>query len=330
MSTANNLFIWAAWNNFCCGCQRIYYTTRGVGKDENTASWPGNGVAAVLLFYGAVLVLAAILSPTLFFAVERLAAAFPGGPWHHLMDKGFAKFYNRSTLLSLAVLIWPFLKFCGIRTRTDLRFGKISPGKFSLTFLTGTAMVCPIFLWLALRHQFSPRTITTPLFLANSMKFFTAALVIGIAEETIFRGVVLELFSKNLTMPWAAALASLFFAHCHWMGARQIPTNGVTAFSGFHCAWAALSAGIGSIPSLNFINLTALGILLATLLWKTGSLWYPIAFHGGTVFAMMQWRSFGKITAGGTAIGILDTAWTLALQIIAIGWLIGSSAKTKS
>lgn len=84
--------------------------------------------------------------------------------------------------------------------------------------------------------------------------YLTPSLAVGICEELGFRGYVFQTLGERVPV-WAAAIVmSVIFALCHF------------TLTGFNAAF---------VVSVTLISLTFL-----SLRYATGSLWFPIGFHG--------------------------------------------------
>ncbi|MDR0693518.1 MAG: CPBP family intramembrane metalloprotease [Puniceicoccales bacterium] len=297
-------------------------------------SLPKNGIILFGIFYVCTLCLAALLAPLLFFTAKFLANKLPMELFQHFIDRGFGKFFGRAQLISLVILIFPFLKICGFHSLEDIHFTKIRGRKFLLTFSGGFILTCTIFAWLSFHNVSIFKPAVGKVYFWNLLKFTMGAVSIGFLEEIIFRGTIFNLFSRNLNAICSILLASLFFAHCH-LGVGnnlKIDVADITIFSGFrYIIPTMMSIGHGFNP-LNFLNLMAFGVLLSLLLLRSKSLLSPIAFHMGVVFALMSIRSFIDIVTfvdgKCCSIGILDTWLSFALQsFVALGLVLRKCEK---
>jgi membrane protease YdiL (CAAX protease family) len=119
------------------------------------------------------------------------------------------------------------------------------------------------------------------------------AIIVALTEEVIFRGLVLRLFNSATLRPWLALiLSSAFFAYTHF----KIPPGGWTKLGAIHwdTGWYAaywMLVGIGvEFDFKRFVALLLLGMVLGTLMLRTGSLWPGIALHSGLVFGMLLYH----------------------------------------
>ncbi|MDR1401519.1 MAG: CPBP family intramembrane metalloprotease [Puniceicoccales bacterium] len=289
--------------------------------DGSAENW--NGVVRFLVFYLGILLLAAILTPIMFFSVKYCAERFSVEIFHHFIGKGFGKFFDRAKLISAIILLFPLVKISGIRSAKDIWLEKFSKRQFFLIFASGFIFTHLVYGWLMCANHFSAEAVPVKIYFSNLGKFAVAATGVGFLEELLFRGVIFRLFSESLGRISAIVLASLFFAYCHGgVGeSAKINTDSATIFSGFSCIIPSLLSICRNFNLLSFLNLTMFGIFLSVLLVDLKSIFAPIAFHIGVVFAVMNVRSFIKIAA----IGVLDTRLTFVLigtLIIFISWRI--------
>ncbi|MDR1457241.1 MAG: CPBP family intramembrane metalloprotease [Puniceicoccales bacterium] len=297
-------------------------------------SLPKNGMILFGIFYLCALCLAAMLTPALFYATKFLANKFSMELFQHFIDKGFGKFFGRAQLIALVILMFPFLKICGFHSLKDIYLTKIRGRKFLLTSSGGFILTCTIFAWLFLHNVSIFKPVIAKVCFWNLFKFTMGAIGIGFLEEIIFRGIIFNLFSRNLNAICSILLTSLFFAYCHLEvgNSLKIDMADVSIFSGFRCIIPTImNIGHGFSP-LNFLNLMAFGVLLSLLVLKNKSLLFPIAFHMGVVFALMSIRSFVDVVTlvdgKYCSIGILDTWISLALQsFVALGLVLWKCEK---
>ncbi|MDR3144122.1 MAG: CPBP family intramembrane metalloprotease [Puniceicoccales bacterium] len=280
------------------------------------------GTVLLLLFYASTLLLAAVIAPMLFFGAKYCAEIFSGGPFQHFMGKGFCKFFDRARLIAFAILLVPFVKISGVKISRDPWFRKVSPLRALWTFIAGFVLLCALFAWFdrdiaagAFKCA-AGKVLAAPL----TAKLMLGAVAIGLCEEIIFRGFALRLLLMDFKMPFAIAIGSLFFAHCH-IGASaavKISPADVTIFSGFRCLVPA-AFGSGGISDLqNYANLVAFGTVLSLLLVRFGSIWYPIAYHSGAVFAIAAHRAVARTIPGYHCCGALSSSAAFAVQILLI------------
>jgi membrane protease YdiL (CAAX protease family) len=267
-----------------------------------------NAVVKIVLFFLAVVVLGAVLAPMLYWAVHALEpwALANGllrwepvgnqvearGPFTFL-EADFQKFFNRAMLLSALLLLWPALRWMGIR-RGDLRLQQDARWRSHL--LVGLAVGGGVVALMAAGYVFlgyyhlkgSPPWGALP-------RIALSAVVVAMLEEWLFRGMIFGLFAKAMKPVRALFWTTLVFATLHFLK----PDEDV------HIAQVDWSSGFALLPYV-FHQFTEPAMLLAglttlfTLGWllgyarlRTGSLWMGIGIHAGVVFVKM---GFSKIT----------------------------------
>jgi membrane protease YdiL (CAAX protease family) len=239
----------------------------------------------------AVLAAGGLVAPWVFWGGQALAAA---GLTDWLAKFPFHRVLSRSVQISALVLLWPALKWIGLRRVKDLGLQRNpSAGRdlvAGLLLAVGLVALLAVFYLVAGWFVFRP----DPEWSKLGRIVLTAAAVGGI-EEVIFRGVVLGLCLWSLRPAAAIAVSSLLFAVVHFLKpARSALRAGeVNVWSGwtellsFTAAWpepAVLVAGLAS--------LLVAGWILGAATVKTRSLWLPVGLHAGWVFAQQTSQTF--------------------------------------
>ena len=122
------------------------------------------------------------------------------------------------------------------------------------------------------------------LILKRLVAAFISGLVVALIEETIYRGALFSGLAKHSNIVIAVIVSSLIYAAVHYINYRVLPA-GVTV------GWLT---GIEMLPKAfyrlsdpaiidSFITLFTLGLLLALIRWRTGSLVQTIGLHAGIV-----------------------------------------------
>ncbi|MFM2241919.1 MAG: hypothetical protein RLZ97_774 [Verrucomicrobiota bacterium] len=144
-------------------------------------------------------------------------------------------------------------------------------------------------------------------------KSLTAAAVVSILEEILFRGILLGIFLRVMR-PWAAVTAlSLLFAMVHFLepppGVKVPDPEALDA--GFVLLGQILSRFLEPYELLaRLAGLFVVGVILAVARLRTGSLWLPIGLHAGWVFAYQVFKS---------------ATWSVPDLPEASRWLVGTS-----
>ena len=250
-----------------------------------------------LLFYIFTLVISAIISPIIFNLTSYFAEKFSSQLLFHFLSKGLGKFFDRSRLITAIITLPIILRLCKIHVKRDLLARNISISKFAKIFTCGFIFVVFIYAY-------------------------------GILEELIFRGIIFRMFEVNAGTVIAIFLSSFFFAYCHLPNYGTVTVHGnATIFDGFKCLCQMFSTYVENFSLVKFLNLTMFGVLLSSLMKRTGSIYSSVAFHAGVVFSIMHTRfmfKFLKISGPsyGSSVGILDTWVTLITQILILLWFL--------
>ena len=242
------------------------------------------------IYFVSVILIGALIAPILFWSAQLLARH---GVLSFLGTFDFELFFHRALLVSAVLLLWPLLRWIGVRRLADLgikanlrRWRDFGAG-LSLALLP---LVCCALILLAL-HVYSLRqTIAwTPL-----GRIILAAAVVSPIEETFFRGLVLGVLLRCGRKYLAIFLTSALFSVVHFLKAPEGTSPVVIFASGFQSI--AHAFGQFTEPMLvvaGFTTLFLAGWILADVRIRTASLWLPIGLHAGWIFGS---GVFGKIT----------------------------------
>jgi membrane protease YdiL (CAAX protease family) len=124
-----------------------------------------------------------------------------------------------------------------------------------------------------------------------------AAVLIGVGEEALFRGVLLRRLMRDFGKIAGIATTTAIYAVVHTIGHSRWRGQ-VTPWSGVEHTLALFApvARPEELPAL--IGLTLLGLLLVAARLRTGSLWTPIGIHAAWVAAFRVGRLFFDILPG--------------------------------
>jgi uncharacterized protein len=245
--------------------------------------------ARLLAYFAATILFGALAAPLLYWAAHALAqrGIFPG-----LAQFEFESFFHRALILGALTLLWPFLRWLGVRDRGDLG---LKPNArwvrhLAIGFLFSSLPVicCEFFLLLgdaySLRASFN---------WFDVLKVVPAAMVVPLIEEPLFRGLFLGVLLRRLRLRIAVLLSAAIFSVVHFLKAPDQTTTVVQWYSGF----VSLAHSFDQFrePMLvlgGFTTLLVIGIILAHVRMATRSLWAPIGLHAGWILTSM---AFAKI-----------------------------------
>lgn len=242
-------------------------------------------ISKILLYIAVVVGGGAFLAPPLFW-LGQWAIATDVIP--QLRPFGFPKYFNRAVLILALALLWPMLRWLGLKGWTDLQL-RGNPDRWrdlGLGVLLGAGGLACVGLGLwqmgALTVHHRPRGLD----LASALLTGTT---VASVEEIFFRGALFGVLRRNLSWPKALAFLSVFFAVLHFVrpdpGAP--PISDVSWFAGIRLIprlfwqFAHLDMVLGS-----WLTLLLVGWTLGYTVVKTASLYFAIGMHAGWVFAL--------------------------------------------
>jgi uncharacterized protein len=273
------------------------------------------------------LVLAAVLSPWVFFAI------------HPHFDYPLHRVYNRTAILLLLAFTYFMLSRWRLRDRVSLGYGlpwKPLFTRIGVGFVVGALLLLPVLIWLIAAgiRVWKPEAATDG---AVWIDWVLDALVTGLAvaliEETFFRGAMFTAAARASGTTAAINATALLYAAIHFLGEKaRVPADSVDWLSG----WTMLRhfAGAYADPASlidSFLALFAVGVLLARVRAATGHIGWCIGMHAGFVAVISLLRSrttHVTDTAQAAWVGSFDGVvgwgvllWTVILLAASWRWL---------
>jgi len=236
----------------------------------------------ILVYLCGVLVGGALLAPPLYWAAQGLL----GAGWLLVLKKyAFQKYFNRSLLVSAVVLLWPLVRWLGVKGWVPPVFGRDSRGWVRLAggFTLGAGAMAVLgggYVWTGCyRLEGVPEW-------AVWAKALCTGMVVGLLEESLFRGAISGLIERGRGGAMALWATSGLFAIVHFL--KPDPSIKVAAVG-----W---TSGFELVPHMfhqfsqpllllgGFGTLLVFGLVLGLAAARTGSLWMSIGLHAGLVF----------------------------------------------
>ena len=279
----------------------------------------------MLGYFAATILFGAVAAPLFFWTVQWLAAQgiFPG-----LARFDFETFFHRALLLGALLFLWPFLRWLGVKSRSDIglvpnrQWARDAGIGFLLSALP--VLCCAGVLLFQDVYTMRPSVAWNKI---GSVALTAAA--VPFIEETLFRGLFLGVLLRG-NRPWPASLLSAgIFSIVHFLKAPDQTTTSVGWTSGF----VSLSHSFDQFtqPMLvlaGFTTLFLIGLILADARLQTQSLWLPIGLHAGWILAS---GVFNKIAhreilalpwlGKNLLIGIVPLCVCLVSWLLLRGWL---------
>ncbi len=265
-------------------------------------SWQGL-LLLISVFFGAI-ILAMILSPMVYAAVQIWSERAPNVFNVYLAEKDFVRYFDRVRWIAVFLsLPWLFSK-CGLWSWRGLGL-ELGAGALPAFLFWAVVGVCSLTLVAVTQSIFAEVTLTgggTGELANVILKGLTAALLLGLLEETIFRGMVLRMFYSAFR-PWAAVVMSaVFFSLVHF---KKVPPDVWVAEppigieDGIAVGLWTISSVVHTFDPVIFINLALVGGVLGILFLMTRSLWPCIGLHAGWVFFVGVYSdAFTVLTTG--------------------------------
>jgi membrane protease YdiL (CAAX protease family) len=249
-------------------------------------------LAKIVGYLAAVIVLAALLAPPLYWAGKALATH---GIAPILGQFGFQKYFNRAALIAAVALLWPLVRALRIRGWRDLGIEgdphrlRHALGGFAIAAAAVAAMgagyvAFGFYKWRA------------PLPWEKIPPLAASALVVAIIEEMLFRGAIFGLLRRTMRPLAALFSVTALFAILHFLKPDpSFAVRHVTWLSGFEMVPHAFHQFAEPATLLaGFGTLFALGWLLGDATLRTRSLWMSVGLHAGVVFVKMSFSALAK------------------------------------
>lgn len=233
--------------------------------------------------------------------------------------------------------LWPFLRWRGLASREALGYGprgrrwlRTLAGGWLLGLVILLVLVLALLL-LEIRQPDLP--VATSWLLGKAAQALIAGLLIGVLEETFFRGALYTGIRRRHGVATAAAWSALLYAILHVMKPGPLPLD--TTFDAAAAAQMFLAVFSGVFDWSHLDTLVALflvGIFLALVRERTGHIGWCVGLHAGWVLVIQvtrrltdgnpqsQWRFLVGDYDG--VIGWLAAAW-IGLLTLAYWTLTG-------
>ena len=261
------------------------------------------GLLKIFLFVAAVLTSGALVAPPVFWAGQAMAAAgisdwLAGFPFHRVL--------TRSVQISALVLLWPAIRWLGVRRWSELNLlrNPVAVRDVVAGLVLSAGVVFLLALFYVAAGFFVPRAEWAWLGLGRIV--MTAAAVSAI-EEFLFRGVILGICLWSLR-PWSAlTLTTVLFTAVHFVrpARTELSAEAVRWWSGF----SELGSFVSNLPAPALLlfgaaSLFAAGWILGDAALRTKSLCLPFGLHAGWIFSQ-QTSNLVLQPAGGDALQFL-------------------------
>lgn len=254
-----------------------------------------------------------------------------------LMQTGWLEYPPQRVMGRLAQIfvllgLWPFLKFVGLADRASLGYDLTRP-RFVVSVGLGWLLGVLILLALALALMAleirvpDPGALRPGPLVERVVGALVGGLLIGVLEETFFRGALFAAIRRRESVAAAAVWSAALYALLHVMKPGALPAGVAFDASG---AFAMVSGVLTDVFQWRHLDtlaaLFAVGVFLALVRERTGHIGWCIGLHAGWVLVIQTLRriSDGNPQAplaflAGDYDGVIG--WLAAAWIGALSWL---------
>lgn len=245
---------------------------------------------AILVYALAVILLGSLLAPSAFSIIH---AHWPLIPFRRVFDRVLL-------IVALAGLV-PMLRAAGVHSMAELGYGR-SPS-WGWQVLGGFAVgIFSLGLCAVLLRQFTD-------WKTNYVGNLLSAVVVGVIEETFFRGGIFGAFRRNCSLGLAVVVSSGIYAVLHFC--KPIEPVTVTWLTGFtHLGMIWQNFGT-QVNWFGLVTLVLVGAVLALAFEWTKALYFSIGLHAGWVF---------MLKTVGASLRDHALVWPVLLLVLVLCW----------
>lgn len=274
------------------------------------------------------------------FVLVLIVSAFIAPLLRQFIDYDFDRILSRTVMVLFIVLAAIFIiRSGGLNLKSyGLVWDKFSAKRFIQAFLLGFLTLTIMSLAeipLGVRAwQFTFNETVWPL---KILKYISSALVIGVLEELIFRGVLFKFVEKAFRLVPALVLTNIVYSLVHFIRYSGEETiSNPDFFTSLHIYSEILKPFTrpGEIW-VGAIGLFIFGMVLSYAYLRTSrNLIFPIGLHAGAVFFLKMDRWFihietevHKIWFGGTDLHACIVGWFFAILMLPVIYLLTRKKK---
>lgn len=260
---------------------------------------PRGGLWRLLALYVLSLAAAAVVTPLVYWGVERWAAGGESELASYLAGKELPRYFDRLRWLFVLIALPWLCRAAGLTGRRALGLVGGTDARRAATgwLAVGFAMVAGIAVGQVFAGivRLAPEARVASALAAGLAAGLVSAALIAFFEELVFRGIVFRLCARALPAAAAVPLAAAIFAVLHF---QRVPGDAwsdgtpVTWTSGFTVAWRSVAAMPTTVDPAIGTALFLAGAILCVLYLRHGTLLAPIGLHAGWVWAAQLHRRF--------------------------------------
>ena len=174
-----------------------------------------------------------------------------------------------------------------------------APGRLAAGFLFGFgSLAVAAALAVCFRGRLVNFSYSRPEFVHLLVGAATAAVVVAILEEFIFRAALFGVLRKSMAWPAALVISSAVYASVHFLQKAPTPSH-IGWLSGLQVLpvmFRTSADGLAPVPA--FFTLLLAGAILALAYQRTGNLFMSMGLHAGWIFWLKSYRFLTRDAPG--------------------------------
>jgi uncharacterized protein len=255
-------------------------------------------------------------------------------PIHLISGANLERILSRTILILAVLLLYPTCRLLNINSFTSLGFSRENITSTAIrAWLFGVVMLTPIsifFLSCGFRlWEPAPQNLLAPLVIIASA--IVSGCIIGLIEETLFRGLLQSQLSTTMNSLRAIIIVSAIYSSVHFLQAPDFdPTHAIHWYSGFTLLSSAFTTISNSNAFLDaWVALFLAGLFLSLVRLRTNNILWCIGIHAGWVAHIKVLKNFtdrdnsaqckSLASSYDSFIGELSAAWVL---LILVSWAL--------
>ena len=253
-------------------------------------------------------------------------------PVHLALEVEFERIVSRSILIFLVLLFYPTCRLLNIDLVRSLGFPRSGRSETALkAWLIGVLSLVPISIFFLncgyrLWEPFSSHDLLSPLI--TILSAIVAGLIIGVIEETLFRGLLQTELANAFNTTTSIFLVCFIYSCVHFLEAQE-------AINPEHIRWnSGLAMLVSSFSPLgqpfaiwdSWLALFTAGLFLSLIRLRTNNILWCIGIHAGWVAHIKVYKAFTDRDSGATCavlagnydryIGELSIIWISLLLLV--------------
>ncbi len=251
-----------------------------------------NPLAKILVYVIGVVLVAALLSPPIFWICNAIADA---GWIPSLAKYPFFRYFSRIVQIAALVFLVPVIWWLRVRSWSELGIER-NPGRLRDLGFGLAAAIVPLAVMGSVYFAYDVYRVRDEIAWAGMARIGATATFVSVFEEVLFRGVLLGLAIRQLGRGAGITVITVIFSVIHFLKPRAaIAREDVTWLSGFQLIGSALESDTAGILVFSgCVTLIVIGLILAWTAVKTQSLWLAIGLHAGWILGQQTMNLIGK------------------------------------